>query len=145
MRLGIKKLRDKATIPTKAHATDAGFDLYLVEDCLVLPNHAETAYGKTGLAIELPENTVGLVYPRSGIASTLMVTLPNSVGVIDQDYRGEIMIPLVNLSTTKALLKAGTRVAQLVVTPLVPNVEIEEVLEMEGTVRGLGGFGSTGA
>lgn len=97
----------------------------------------------TGLAIQLPEGTAGMVYPRSGLASKFSITLINAVGVIDSDYRGELKVPLHNHSSAPFLLHDGDRMAQLVVTPVL-FPEVEEVSALTETNRGTGGFGSTG-
>jgi dUTP pyrophosphatase len=95
------------------------------------------------LAIELPLNTVGLIFPRSSIAKTDLV-LSNSVGVIDQDYRGEILFKFKPVNSGRIVYKAGDRVGQLVIMPL-PQVEVVETEQLTMTDRGTGGFGSTGA
>ena len=97
----------------------------------------------TGLAIELPENTVGLIYARSGMATKRHLAPANKVGVIDADYRGEIIVALHNHSEEAQTIEVGERIAQLVVAPFY-HVEFEEVDELSETVRGQGGFGSTG-
>lgn len=145
MEVKIKKLNDKAVIPAYAHSTDAGLDLTAISheykeeyDCDV--------YG-TGLAIEIPEGYVGLIFPRSSNRKTNSY-LTNSVGVIDSGYRGEIMISFktrdVNL-TYKHILpyNVGDRVAQLIIIPY-PSIKLIEVNELSDSERGEGGHGSTG-
>lgn len=99
---------------------------------------------KTGLSVEIPKDTVLLIYPRSGLAAKSGVTLANCVGVIDSDYRGEIMIPLYNQSNKTYVVKNGERVAQGIIHQL-PAIEIIEAEELAQTERNDGGFGSTGS
>lgn len=145
MEVKIKKLNDKAVIPAYAHSTDAGLDLTAISyeykeeyDCDV--------YG-TGLAIEIPEGYVGLIFPRSSNRKTNSY-LTNSVGVIDSGYRGEIMISFknrdVNLQIKHILpYNVGDRVAQLIIIPY-PSIKLIEVNELSDSERGEGGHGSTG-
>lgn len=143
MILYVKKLHPQAVMPSRATAQSAGYDL---SACLAQPltiPPGETRMVPTGLAIQLPEGTAGMVYPRSGLASKFGITLINAVGVIDSDYRGELKVPLHNHGNAPFLLHHGDRMAQLVVTPvLFPSVE--EVSQLTQTHRGTGGFGSTG-
>lgn len=143
MTLYVKKLHPQAVIPTRATAQSAGYDL---SACLTEPLEippGETRMVPTGLAIQLPEGTAGMVYPRSGLASKFSITLINAVGVIDSDYRGELKVPLHNHGNAPFLLHNGDRMAQLVVTPVL-FPEVEEVSALTETNRGTGGFGSTG-
>lgn len=136
MQVKIKRLTDKAILPTKAHATDAGYDLY-ASSC-----HYEDGmlhYG-TGVAVEIPAGYVGLVFPRSSIANT-QLTLSNSVGVIDSGYRGEIKAKFRKGGTRG--YNVGDRIAQLIIIPY-PEVTFEEVDELSDSVRGEGGYGSSG-
>lgn len=136
MQVKIKRLNDKAILPTKAHATDAGYDLY-ASSC-----HYEDGmlhYG-TGVAVEIPEGYVGLVFPRSSIANTHL-TLSNSVGVIDSGYRGEVKAKFRKGGTRG--YHVGERIAQLIILPY-PEVTFEEVNELSDSDRGIGGYGSTG-
>lgn len=138
------KLSPTAVTPTKKHTTDAGYDLTAIA---VKYNKEEDVYViHTGIAIELPPNTVGLIFPRSSIARTDLV-LSNSVGVIDQDYRGEILFKFKPINGGRIIYKVGERVGQLVIMPLLPHVEVQEVSteQLSMTDRGTGGFGSTGA
>lgn len=136
LNIKIKKVRQEAIIPTKAHTTDAGYDLY-ASSC-----HYENglvSYG-TGVAVEIPEGYVGLVFPRSSIADTHL-TLSNSVGVIDSGYRGEIKAKFRKGGTRG--YGVGDRIAQLIILPY-PEVVFEEVEELADSDRGTGGYGSSG-
>ena len=143
MQFKVKKLDERAIIPTYATAHSAGADLYNMEDCPleILPH--ETVMVKTGLAIEIPDGYVGLVFARSGIASKRGLAPANKVGVIDSDYRGEWMVALHNHSEIPATVDGGERIAQVVVVPYVQGC-FTEVAELSDTERGEGGFGSTG-
>ena len=138
----IKKLSEKATIPTYGSPYSAGADLYSAMDYIVIEPHTTTLV-KTGIALELPVGFVGLIYARSGLASKRSLAPANKVGVIDCDYRGEIMVALHNHSSIPQTVAAGERIAQLVITPYV-IADFEESDELSETVRGEGGFGSTG-
>lgn len=143
MKLKIKRMRENALIPKRATAESAGLDLsaLLDEDMVIHPG--EIVKIPTGIAIGLEAGTVGLVYPRSGLASKHGITLANCVGVIDSDYRGEILVPVTNHSSVPFTIHNGDRIAQLVVSPILLP-EIEEAGELDETERGAGGFGSTG-
>ena len=142
MDLKILKLNDNATIPSYGSKSAAGADLYSCEGELVFaPN--ETKLVHTGIAMEIPEGYVGLIYARSGIATKRGLAPANKVGVIDSDYRGEIMVALHNHSGAEAKIEAGERVAQIVITPYL-TVNFVETNELDDTERGVGGFGSTG-
>jgi len=138
MKVRIKRLHPDAVIPKYAKAGDAGMDLTAVE--------AERAWDimtyKTGLAVEIPEGHVGLLFPRSSVYKTSMA-LSNCVGVIDSGYRGEIMMKFRSTESSKAY-EVGDRVGQLIIMPY-PQVEFEEVENLSSTDRGLGGYGSTGS
>ncbi len=126
-------------IPVRAHPTDAGADLRIVEGYILQPK--EIWMAPTGIKIKVPTGYAGLIFSRSGFAK-LGVTLANSVGVIDSDYRGEIKIPLINHSDIPCVLEEGTRVAQIV---MVPCLLAEFTLsDLDETERGEGGFGHTG-
>lgn len=135
------RLSDGAELPRYAHEGDAGLDLRITHD--VTLNPGERATVGTGLVVEIPQGCVGLVFPRSGLASKHGITLSNSVGVIDSGYRGEIGVTLLNQSDETATLDAGTRVCQLIVMPFVP-CELVPCEELTETERGAAGFGSTG-
>jgi dUTP pyrophosphatase len=142
-KIAVKKLDERAVLPTYGSEFAAGADLYalLEEELTFLPG--ETKFVHTGLAIEVPEGYAGLVYARSGLASKRGLAPANKVGVIDSDYRGEVMVALHNHSTKAQTIQSGERIAQLVVTPFL-KVEFVESETLSETVRGEGGFGSTG-
>lgn len=140
----IKKLYKKAVVPYYATIGSAGLDLSICinTDTIVLyPNKTELV--GTGFAFEIPKGYVGLIYIRSSVGAKQGIVLANGTGVIDSDYRGEIMLPLKNTTDTPIVLNNGSRVAQIVITPiLITNVDITSSLK--DTERGVGGFGSTG-
>ena len=139
----IKKLTPAATIPTYGTEFAAGADLYACTDESITINPGETQFIHTGLAMEIPEGLVGLIYARSGMACKKGVAPANKVGVIDSDYRGEIIVALYNHSETPLVVNNGERVAQMVYAPYY-HAQFTEVSELEDSVRGEGGFGSTG-
>ncbi len=141
--MNIKKLNENATIPTYGSAYAAGADLYACEDGDVTIAPAETKLIHTGIAMEIPEGLVGLIFARSGLASKKDLAPANKVGVIDSDYRGEIMVALHNHGTVERTVANGERIAQIVFTPYM-SADFVEVDELSDTVRGAGGFGSTG-
>ena len=132
-----------ATIPTYGTEFAAGADLYACTDESITINPGETQFIHTGLAMEIPEGLVGLIYARSGMACKKGVAPANKVGVIDSDYRGEIIVALYNHSETPLVVNNGERVAQMVYAPYY-HAQFTEVSELEDSVRGEGGFGSTG-
>ena len=138
----IKKLNENAIIPTYGSPFSAGADLYSAMDDVTIAPHTTTLI-KTGLALELPVGFAGLIYARSGLASKRGLAPANKVGVIDCDYRGEVMVALHNHSEVEQTVSKGERIAQLVITPYVV-ADFEEADELSETVRGEGGFGSTG-
>ena len=138
----IKKLNENAVIPTYGSPYSAGADLYSAMDDLTIEPHTTTLV-KTGIALELPVGFAGLIYARSGLASKRGLAPANKVGVIDCDYRGEVMVALHNHSDIPQSITKGERIAQLVITPYVV-ADFEESDELSDTVRGEGGFGSTG-
>ncbi len=145
--LKIKRLPHSEGLPLPSYETAgaAGMDLraaVLQEAPLTLEPRARMLV-PTGLAIELPPGHEGQVRPRSGLAIKHGITLINTPGTIDEDYRGEVMVPLVNLDEAPATITRGQRIAQLVVVPVV-QIAIEEVEELSKTQRGSDGFGSTG-
>ena len=143
MLVRFKKINPNASIPTYGSSYAAGCDLSAcIDQAISIPPHT-TIKVPTGLAIELPENTVGLIYARSGMATKRHLAPANKVGVIDADYRGGIIGALHNHSEEAQTIEVGERIAQLVVAPFY-HVEFEEVDELSETVRGEGGFGSTG-
>ena len=139
----IKKLKAQAAMPSYGSAEAAGADLYACLETAVEIAAGGTAMIPTGLAMELPEGTVGLVYARSGLASKKWLAPANKVGVIDSDYRGEVMVALHNHSAQAAVVEPGERIAQLVVAPVL-RAAFAEADALSDTVRGEGGFGSTG-
>lgn len=142
MKVKVKKLVNSAIIPTFGSVESAGGDLYNAGDDVVI-SPSETVLIGTGLAVEIPEGYVGLVYARSGLASKCGLAPANKVGVIDSDYRGEIKVALFNHSKETRTVLKGERIAQMVIAPYL-KVEYEEVEELSSTKRGEGGFGSTG-
>ncbi len=139
----VKKLNDNAVIPTYGSQYAAGADLYSCEDDIIIKS-GETVLVHTGIALEIPEGYAGLIYARSGIASKRGLAPANKVGVIDSDYRGEIMVALHNHSMSDQTITAGERIAQMVIAPYITaNFILSD--ELDDTVRGAGGFGSTGS
>ena len=141
MKVNVKKLTDSAKLPTYGSPFAAGADLYAAEGVDIPAG--ETRFVHTGLAIELPAGTVGLVYARSGLACKQDLAPANKVGVVDCDYRGEVMVALHNHGKEKRIVNAGDRIAQLVIAPYYV-AEFEQADALSETVRGEGGFGSTG-
>lgn len=182
MKLNIKKLREDAILPTYGTEYAAGMDLYSLDDEII--TEGETKLIHTGIAVEIPEGYVGLIFARSGLATKKGLAPANKVGVIDSDYRGEIMVALHNHNMTKyplylgkdslyvedygaessklspnedlivcvldcedgarKFIEKGERIAQMVIVPYI-HAELNEVDELSDTVRGDGGFGSTGS
>ena len=141
--MNIKKLNENARIPTYGSEFAAGADLYACLDADVTIAPAETLLIHTGLAMQIPEGLVGLIYARSGLASKKGLAPANKVGVIDSDYRGEIMVALHNHGTIPQTISDGERIAQIVFAPYYA-AEFSVVNELDDTTRGSGGFGSTG-
>lgn len=143
MLIKIKRLNKNAIVPTSGSEHSAGHDLYacLEQSVQLLPQH--TVMIPTGWSMALPENTVGLIFARSGLATKQDLAPANKVGVVDSDYRGEYLIALHNHGHEVRTIHHGDRVAQLVVVPYIKG-EFEEVNELDQTTRGDGGFGSTG-
>jgi len=142
-KVNVKKLKENAVLPTYGSEFAAGADLYacIENDILIFPG--ETVMIGTGLAMEIPEGYAGLIYARSGLASKRGLAPANKVGVVDPDYRGEFMVALHNHSKDTQTVAKGERIAQLVITPCI-QVAFTETDELNDTVRGAGGFGSTG-
>ena len=141
--MNIKKLNEKAKIPTYGSEFSAGADLYAcIDENLTIKPH-ETKMVPTGLAMEIPVGYAGLIYARSGLASKKGLAPANKVGVVDADYRGEVMVALHNHTDEEKTIEPDERIAQLVVAPFL-KVDFNEVDELEETDRGEGGFGSTG-
>ena len=142
LKIKFKKLNENAVMPTFGSKYAAGADLYSAEEELVImPN--ETAFIGTGIACAIPNNCVGLIFARSGLACKKGLAPANKVGVIDSDYRGEIKVALHNHSKEPQTVLKGERVAQMVITNYFP-VDYIEVDCLDETKRGEGGFGSTG-
>ena len=140
----VKKLKENAILPSYGSEYAAGADLYACIDAPVIIQPHETVMIGTGLAMELPEGYAGLIYPRSGISAKRGLAPANKVGVVDPDYRGEFMVAMHNHSNSAASVEPGERIVQLVITPFL-TADFEEADELSDTVRGAGGFGSTGA
>jgi dUTP pyrophosphatase len=142
MELRFKRLSEEALLPSRAHDGDAGLDLHAVEPAHIGPGERWSV--GTGVAVEIPEGHAGLVLPRSGLAQRHGIALVNSPGLIDSGYRGEIRVLLLNTDPADVVrIQPGDRIAQLVVVPIaaVEPVEAEALAE---SVRGEGGFGSSG-
>jgi len=143
MKIQITKLRPDAVLPTSGSAYAAGYDLRACMDAPVdIAPHATAMIG-TGLAVAVPEGYFGAVFARSGLASKQALRPANCVGVCDSDYRGEYIVALHNDGEQTRTVSPGDRIAQLVILPCM-TAEFEEVAELPDTVRGAGGFGSTG-
>lgn len=139
----IKKLREGAVVPTYGSEFAAGADLYACLDEAVTIEVGETKLIPTGFAFEIPVGFAGFIYARSGLASKRGLAPANKVGVVDADYRGEVMVALHNHGKEAQTIEAGERIAQMVIAPFVTaNFILSD--ELDGTVRGEGGFGSTG-
>jgi dUTP pyrophosphatase len=142
--LKIKKVKENARVPSRGNQGSAGLDLCACIDEAITLNCGDTALIPTGIAIALPSADYGaFVFPRSGIAVKHGIGLLNSVGVIDSDYRGEIMVGVINQKREAYTIEPGERIAQMVIMP-VSMMPVEEVEELDETDRGAGGFGSTG-
>ena len=143
MNIKVKKLKPDATVPTMGSKFAAGADLYSAEDADVVIGPSETKFIGTGLAMEIPEGYVGLVYASSGLACKRGLAPANKVGVVDSDYRGEIKVALHNHGKEAQTVEKGERIAQMVIAPYL-SVNYEEADALSETERGEGGFGSTG-
>nr|WP_010073692.1 dUTP diphosphatase [Clostridium cellulovorans] len=139
--LKVKKLIEDAKLPSFAKAGDAGMDVYAAKELVIMPR--ETALVPTGIAIELPKNTEAQVRPRSGLALKHGITVLNGPGTIDEGYRGEVCIILINHGKEAFKVEKHMKIAQLVVKPIY-EIEIKEASELNESERGTGGFGSTG-
>ena len=142
-KIKVVKLRSGATMPTYGSEYSAGADLYACLDETVTIAPGQTCFIPTGLAMELPVGTVGLIYARSGLACKRGLAPANKVGVIDSDYRGEYIVALHNHGEKPQEIAHGERIAQLVITPVF-TPGFQEVETLNETGRGTGGFGSTG-
>lgn len=141
LNLKVKKINELAILPQYAHEGDAGLDLFSVEEKIIMPG--ETVLVHTGIQIELPKDTEAQIRPRSGLALKNSITVLNTPGTIDEGYRGEIGIILINHSKINFRVEKNMKIAQMVIKPVL-KVSIVEVDELNSTQRGKGGFGSTG-
>lgn len=141
MELRIKRIHEDAKLPLQARAGDAGMDLFSSEEAIIPAR--QWALVKTGIQLELPAGTEGQVRPRSGLALKHGITVLNSPGTIDEGYRGEVGVVLINHSDVDFIVEKHMRIAQLVVQ-LVPTVTVVEVSALSETERGEQGFGSSG-
>lgn len=139
----VKKLSEKAILPTYGSAQAAGADLYACLDAPVTILPGETAWITTGIALEVPLGCAGLIYARSSMGTKRGLAPANKVGVVDSDYRGEIRVVLLNHGKEPQTVEHGERIAQFVITPVLTPA-YEETEELSDTCRGTGGFGSTG-
>jgi len=140
LKILIKKLTKEAKIPSRAYPDDAGIDLYALKEVVLEPGKLATI--PTGIAVALPKGSVGLIWDKSGLASSF--GLKTLGGVIDEGYRGEIKVLVINLGKEKVVIKKGSKIAQLLVQPILrPDIEVVE--ELPSSLRGERGFGSSGA
>ena len=144
MNIKYKILNELAKVPTRGSEYAAGYDLYAATDEPMNILAHTTQLVKTGLAFELPDGYFGAIFARSGLASKKGLRPANCVGVVDSDYRGEVMVALHNDTDSDVAIDANERIAQLVLIPYI-NMTFEEVEELDATTRGEGGFGSTGS
>lgn len=142
MKLKIERINEEAILPKRAYEKDAGMDLFSVDETVIEPG--ETALVATGIRMELPENTEAQIRPRSGLALKHSITLLNSPGTIDEGYRGELKVIMINHGKLPFQVEKGMRIAQMVIAPVL-KVEVEETTVLsEGTDRVTKGFGSSG-
>lgn len=139
----VKKLREGATLPTYGTPYAAGADLYACIEGKITIAPGETLFVPTGIAMEVPEHCAGLIYARSGLACKRGLAPANKVGVVDSDYRGEIIVALHNHGDQPQTVANGERIAQMVITPVLTPAYVEAE-ELTDTVRANQGFGSTG-
>ena len=142
--MNIKKLDERASLPTYGSKGAAGADLYACLDEAVTIEPGETRLIPTGLAMAIPEGLSGLIYARSGLATKKGLAPANKVGVIDSDYRGQVMVALHNHGKQTQTVEHGERIAQMILTPAI-IADFVTVDDLDDTARGEGGFGSTGA
>ena len=143
MKVSVKKLNENAILPTYGTEYSAGADLYACIEEPVTIGPGEAFLVHTGLSVAIPEGYAGLIFARSGLAVKQGLAPSNKVGVIDADYRGEIMVSLYNHSGESRIVEPGERIAQMVITPFL-KADWQESEELSETERGAGGFGSTG-
>ena len=141
--VAVKKLREGAKLPTYGSEFAAGADLYACPDAPVTIQPHETVLVPTGLSFEIPAGWAGMIHARSGLATKRNLAPANKVGVIDSDYRGEVMVSLHNHGLIPQTVEPGERIAQMVIMPYLA-AKFFEAEELSDTVRGAGGFGSTG-
>jgi dUTP pyrophosphatase len=141
MKIKIKRLKEQAILPFYEHLYDSGLDLISIEEIEILPGDSYLV--PTGIAIELPPGTEAQIRPRSGLALKHQITVLNTPGTIDEGYRGEIGVILINHGKQTFKVTKGMKIAQMVIAPVI-RVEIEEVDQLSDSSRGTGGFGSTG-
>lgn len=142
-RINVKKLRPDARLPVYGTEFSAGADLCACLDAPVTLQPGETKLISIGIAMEIPAGYAGLVFARSGLASKRHLAPANKVGVIDPDYRGEFFVPLHNHGPVPQTVEPGERIAQMILTPFL-TAQFVEAESLSDTVRGAGGFGSTG-
>lgn len=141
--VNVKKLRDDAIIPTQGSKYAAGYDIYAAIDAPITIKSEETIKIGTGLAFELPEGFFAGIFARSGLATKQGLRPANCVGVVDCDYRGEVIVAIHNDSNRNAVIAPGDRIAQMILLPY-QSMEFTEVNDLNETDRGDGGFGSSG-
>ena len=139
-----KRLRDLAIVPSYQSEHAAGMDLYSANESLISIDPGEIVLIPLGFAMALPDNYEAQVRPRSGLGTKFGVTLPNAPGTIDADYRGEVSVPLINHGKEPFVVETNMRIAQMIIAPVV-QATFEVVEELDETMRGAGGFGSTGS
>lgn len=143
MEIKVKKLNDKATLPTRGSEYAAGYDLYAaIENNITVPAHSTEKIG-TGLSFELPDETFAAIFARSGLATKQGLRPANCVGVCDSDYRGEYIVAIHNDTDEDKTIEPGERIAQMILMPYIPMTFVETD-ELSESGRGQDGFGSTG-
>lgn len=143
MEIKVKKLNDKATLPTRGSEHAAGYDLYAaIENNITVPAHSTEKIG-TGLSFELPDETFAAIFARSGLATKQGLRPANCVGVCDSDYRGEYIVAIHNDTDENKIIEPGERIAQMILMPYIPMTFVETD-ELSESGRGQDGFGSTG-
>ena len=140
--LRVKRIHEKAILPVRNNDNDAGLDLFSVESKVIGPG--EWAMIGTGIAIELPKNTEAQVRPRSGLASKHGITVLNTPGTIDEGYRGEVIVIMINHARESFVVEEGMKIAQLVIMPVI-FADVEETQSLSDSDRGDKGFGSSGS
>lgn len=141
MKLKIQKLTNLAIFPRYEHPNDSGLDLFSIEESEISAGESRLIH--TGISIELPQGTEAQIRPRSGLALKHQITILNTPGTVDEGYRGEIGVILINHGKSSFKVTQGMKIAQMVITPII-HIEVEEVDKLSNTSRGNGGFGSTG-